>query len=132
MAAQYLDPQPVGRGTRFLPAPTPEDLSPAVPSAGGQLIRQTALADAGFTAEQDDTTTPGGGGLERVEQCTELLVTTNEGGPWLQSSLELRIRPHAGRSTEHNRPEGRFRLFRTVGWNTRTAGRHAHEIDASG
>ena len=35
MAAQHLDPQPVGRRTGFLPAPTPEDLSPAVPSAGG-------------------------------------------------------------------------------------------------
>ena len=49
---------------RHPPAPTPEDLSPAVPNAGGQLIRQTAFADAGFTAKQDDTTTPGGGGRE--------------------------------------------------------------------
>ena len=55
-----------------------EDLDPGRAHALDELVAQPALADAGFTDDADDLSTPGFGRLERLFEHRDLLAASDE------------------------------------------------------
>ena len=78
VGAQRLNPGPVGGRAAGLPATADEDTCPASAGMCDQLVRKSALADAGLSGEQEQAPAAGERVIETGDELVQLGVTADK------------------------------------------------------